>query len=715
MPLQFARFSNTRLSTRNLANGAFGKESPWSHNYEWLMRDNGGTPERPIITITYPNGRERSFWLRTGSTTEWVTTTPYRNPDRIITNGDDYVVHSGELARYQFKRRFHSVTGAVFYRIESITDPEGNSYAITYNHPDDTSIRQITDAAGHFIKLHYRDEAILASAPTKLNTSNIPFDNSNTPPWREITVTPGEEFRILAFYQGNDMSWTAAPRIREIEFYDENNVKINGSPIGSSPWVGVNSPDRAFDGSITSFYQYSYRMAGYVGIDLGAGNAKKVSRIRYQFTGSSNALMSFVGIKNDLIPNQVLSHIEGSDGRTVSYDYAVHADPSGLFQWVVLANATYSDQTGASYTYKTLHDYAMPVIDTANDPRYTGVVKHARYHYDQNAVIGFVVDEFDHASGQLIVSVRWDGPHIPKLVYPNGKVHRFEFQGGNVRRLTDTYGAYTDFTYTDGFVTRIVDPLNRTTTYGRRADRRLTSITTPGGLVTTYTRDTPGYITAISKNGKTTSYIRDSAKRIIRTNHPDGSFETWTYNSFGQKLTHRLRNATTESWSYNSAALLTQHIDPAGLLTTYTHDALNRIASETRHLSPSETHTNTYEYNDRGQLTKITHPDATFVQHAYDDYGNRIATFDERGQLTNASMADYLVPMAAEMPDIEIGHVVSPTKESELGAKGAGEAGTAGAAAAVANAVNDALSPFDVTITEIPLTPEVILKALGKV
>jgi carbon-monoxide dehydrogenase large subunit len=89
--------------------------------------------------------------------------------------------------------------------------------------------------------------------------------------------------------------------------------------------------------------------------------------------------------------------------------------------------------------------------------------------------------------------------------------------------------------------------------------------------------------------------------------------------------------------------------------------------------------------------------------------------YDERGQLTNASMADYLVPMAAEMPDIEIGHVVSPTKESELGAKGAGEAGTAGAAAAVANAVNDALCPFGVAITEIPLTPEVILKALGKV
>jgi carbon-monoxide dehydrogenase large subunit len=89
--------------------------------------------------------------------------------------------------------------------------------------------------------------------------------------------------------------------------------------------------------------------------------------------------------------------------------------------------------------------------------------------------------------------------------------------------------------------------------------------------------------------------------------------------------------------------------------------------------------------------------------------------YDERGQLTNANMADYLVPMSGEMPDIDVGHVVSPTSESELGAKGAGEAGTAGAAAAVSNAVNDALQPFNVTITEIPLTPQIVLTALGRI
>jgi carbon-monoxide dehydrogenase large subunit len=90
--------------------------------------------------------------------------------------------------------------------------------------------------------------------------------------------------------------------------------------------------------------------------------------------------------------------------------------------------------------------------------------------------------------------------------------------------------------------------------------------------------------------------------------------------------------------------------------------------------------------------------------------------YDERGQLLNGNMADYLVPMAMEMPDIEVGHVVTPTADSELGAKGAGEAGTAGAPGAVMNAINDALSPLGVApLTDMPFTPDKILRALGKV
>jgi carbon-monoxide dehydrogenase large subunit len=86
--------------------------------------------------------------------------------------------------------------------------------------------------------------------------------------------------------------------------------------------------------------------------------------------------------------------------------------------------------------------------------------------------------------------------------------------------------------------------------------------------------------------------------------------------------------------------------------------------------------------------------------------------YDDSGLMLNANMADYLVPMSAEMPDIEVAHIQTPTSTSQLGAKGAGEAGTAGAPAAVMNAINDAIAPFDAYVHSQPITPQKILQAL---
>lgn len=89
--------------------------------------------------------------------------------------------------------------------------------------------------------------------------------------------------------------------------------------------------------------------------------------------------------------------------------------------------------------------------------------------------------------------------------------------------------------------------------------------------------------------------------------------------------------------------------------------------------------------------------------------------YNSEGQLTNGSLVDYLVPMACEMPDIEIAHVETPTLETVLGAKGVGEAGTAAASAAAMNAVNDALAGHGAVLTQIPMTPTRILRALGSI
>ena len=86
--------------------------------------------------------------------------------------------------------------------------------------------------------------------------------------------------------------------------------------------------------------------------------------------------------------------------------------------------------------------------------------------------------------------------------------------------------------------------------------------------------------------------------------------------------------------------------------------------------------------------------------------------YDDDANLLNGTLADYLVPMASEMPDIEVGHVETPMEGTALGAKGAGEAGTVGAPAAIMCAVNDALRPHRALVTEMPITPDVVLSAI---
>ena len=79
--------------------------------------------------------------------------------------------------------------------------------------------------------------------------------------------------------------------------------------------------------------------------------------------------------------------------------------------------------------------------------------------------------------------------------------------------------------------------------------------------------------------------------------------------------------------------------------------------------------------------------------------------FDDGGQLLNASLMDYLLPTALDVPPIEMGHIETPSPLNPLGAKGVGEAGAIPTGALFAQAVEDALGGTGVEITEIPLSP----------
>ena len=86
--------------------------------------------------------------------------------------------------------------------------------------------------------------------------------------------------------------------------------------------------------------------------------------------------------------------------------------------------------------------------------------------------------------------------------------------------------------------------------------------------------------------------------------------------------------------------------------------------------------------------------------------------YDENGQPQTTNLGEYLMPTAPEVPRIEIHHMESPTPLNPLGAKGAGEGGTIPAAAAIASAVDDALTPFGVRMTQLPMTPERVRAAI---
>src|SRR5580704_16725536 len=86
--------------------------------------------------------------------------------------------------------------------------------------------------------------------------------------------------------------------------------------------------------------------------------------------------------------------------------------------------------------------------------------------------------------------------------------------------------------------------------------------------------------------------------------------------------------------------------------------------------------------------------------------------YDENAQPLTTSFADYMLPMATDVPTCAIAHVETVNPLNPLGVKGAGEGGTIPAAAAIIGAIEDALSPFDVHFAETPLTPERIVAAL---
>ena len=88
--------------------------------------------------------------------------------------------------------------------------------------------------------------------------------------------------------------------------------------------------------------------------------------------------------------------------------------------------------------------------------------------------------------------------------------------------------------------------------------------------------------------------------------------------------------------------------------------------------------------------------------------------YDQNGQPLATTLADYLLPGATEVPNIKIGHMVTPAAHTRFGLKGMGEGGAIAPPAAIGNALRDALGDTGAEFNETPFTPRRILKALKR-
>lgn len=359
----------------------------------------------------------------------------------------------------------------------------------------------------------------------------------------------------------------------------------------------------------------------------------------------------------------VISSVSASDGRVVQYTYQSAYFPPGTVNWTVLSQVSYyADATigTAAYTYKGPNvgdPNGAPLLSTAYDPMFAGPMTRIAYDYATAAgsVIGQILSE---KFGAYIYVSTAGVPNATTRTETrgDGPWRSFTYAGNLLTSWTDFNHVPMSQTYdTNNYVNSFTDTRGNTSDMIREAiTGRITKITHPmdaNGVryFVTYAYTDPAnpyYLDhATDELSHTTTYTRDALHRVTRIDYADGGYETFTYNSFNEILTHRMTSGGTETFTYDTRGMKTTYRDPyhaTGNPTAwYLYDAYDRLwkVTDSRGTAAGTVaYTTISTYNKRGEVTRVTHPDATFIQYGYDSDGNRTSVTDE---LNHTTTYDY--------------------------------------------------------------------------
>ncbi|MFN2507358.1 MAG: RHS repeat-associated core domain-containing protein, partial [Chthoniobacterales bacterium] len=353
----------------------------------------------------------------------------------------------------------------------------------------------------------------------------------------------------------------------------------------------------------------------------------------------------------------------GTTTQSVTYTYATQT--FGGTSYPVLTAANYLTDTGApsaTYTYQTsnLTSSSVPLIATCHDIDYSGPMKLIAYDFERTSpsrVYGQIWRE-KHIGGTVVTTLsgtgntrtetRGDGP-VRTFTYSNARmtsstdfknVSASQTRGsaGYINSVTDRRGNTTDFVNTGktGRITKITFPLTSSDSVRAYAEAVYGSATCPDP--NNRDADNPYYVYSTkNERGFSTFYTRDVNKRITRIDYPDTAYETFTYNHFGQVLTHRMTSGGTETFEYDSRGRLTAYRDadhalPKNPTARYQYDVNDQVwkVTDARGTSLGDpNYTTTYTSDASGHTTKKTHPDGSYSQAAYNTDGTLAWIADE--------------------------------------------------------------------------------------
>jgi RHS repeat-associated protein len=363
----------------------------------------------------------------------------------------------------------------------------------------------------------------------------------------------------------------------------------------------------------------------------------------------------------------VITSVTGSDGRSISYRYNHLLDTYWGHEFITLAGVDYGDGTHANYAYQIDNAY-LPNLIEANDVLKRGQDQWVKYSYNwTSSSSGIIGSVYNGKTGTLMATREYNSG---KVDYANGRTVTDDFgTNNNINSKTDGLGGVTSFTYDasgGGFMLSETDPRGYTTSYTRDTQGRPLTISYPDGGFESFTYDSLGQVLTHSVKQSasvtvTTTYTRDPVTHLVtQIEYPDSSYETFAYNGYGQSLTHRQRNGGVETMTYDTRGLLTSKTDAESYTTTYayylgTEPGHSNDQDRLMNVTDARGNTTSFEYDWRGQVLTIINPDdmpaaPSRVHYTYDSYGNKLTTTNEVGNTWTYTYDEFKRLLASTDP-----------------------------------------------------------------